>query len=203
MESLPRSWASRRHLRLALGGSLLVLVASACGSGAATHVGAPPASSTASSAAVHKNPAASSKSITAETVIKDLAKRGLPIKVLVVYSAATDPNHLLGRPNGYVSKAQFADARVPTKSLRYVGKTSLQRGGSVEVFSTPAGAVRRARYIQRIEKGLPALGSEYDYVDKTVLLRVSGLLTPTQAAADEAALAAIMGSPARLVTGRE
>lgn len=68
-------------------------------------------------------------------------------------------------------------------------------GGSVEVFSEHADAIRRARYIQAIVQAVPALvGVECDYVAGSVLLHVSGQLTPAQARRYKAALAAIAGA---------
>ena len=47
----------------------------------------------------------------------------------------------------------------------------------------------RAAYIESIEKALPMLGTEYDYLNGPVLLRVSQDLTPTQAKGYQRALA--------------
>jgi hypothetical protein len=106
----------------------------------------------------------------------------LPVSRLIVYTAASDPNHLLGRPNGYVSKVAWVDRRV--KHAATVGDSTgdLALGGTVEVFATSSDAAARARYVQTIEKAAPILGSEYDYVKGAVLARISGLLTPAQAA---------------------
>lgn len=52
----------------------------------------------------------------------------------------------------------------------------------MEVFADAAGAKARADYIGGIAKTSPALANEYDYVTGAVLVRVTGLLTPAQAA---------------------
>ena len=67
-------------------------------------------------------------------------------------------------------------------------KDDLDRGGSIEVFQNAAGAKRRAKYIQGLQKKMPILGTEYDYVDGPILLRVTGNLPPRKAKTYEAAL---------------
>ena len=115
----------------------------------------------------------------ATQVVGRLQAAGLPVTGAVAYSAATDPNHLLGRPNEYTSKAAWVDTRAvdPGASAGAVGA-----GGGVEVFATAAGAMARARYIQTIATRIPIF-DEYDYLAGPVLVRVSAKLTPTQAAA--------------------
>jgi hypothetical protein len=125
----------------------------------------------------------------AKQVIQELAAHGLPVHLTVVYTAATDPNHLLGRPNGYLSKASFSDRRVSSSDTEGDTKGDVNFGGSVEVFSSASGAKRRAAYIESMEKALPILGTEYDYLNGPVLVRVSQYLTPTQAKGYQRALA--------------
>jgi hypothetical protein len=105
----------------------------------------------------------------------------------VVYTAANDPNKLLGRPNGYLSKAAFADTRI---SDRVYPADSIELGGSVEVFANEQAARDRRDYIQDIAKKSP-LGVEYDYTSGPVLLRVGKTLTPGQATDYKNALEAI------------
>lgn len=121
-------------------------------------------------------------------VIEELAARGLPAKLTVTYTADTDPNKLLGRPNGYTSKAAFADERAKN-GLGEEGDVAL--GGGVEVFEDADAAETRAEYIQGIGKSMPALG-EYTYTAGNVLLRVSKELNPDDAAAYQQALAEIV-----------
>lgn len=124
--------------------------------------------------------------LTAARVTRALKARGLPIASVQIFTAADDPNHLLGRPGEYTSKTEFADTRITGEAGQGVAA-----GGSVEVFPDHAGAVRRARYIQALVQADPALGAEYDYVAGAVLLRVSGQLTPAQARRYKRALTAI------------
>jgi hypothetical protein len=129
-----------------------------------------------------------SKLKTAEDVVNALKGAGLPIGEVEVYNATTDPNHQLGRPNGYIAKANFHDTRFELirDSENHIDTAS---GGSVEVFADAAGARARAEYLATVTKSIPAL-TEYDYVQGTTLLRISNVATPEQAAAYETALKA-------------
>jgi hypothetical protein len=72
--------------------------------------------------------------------------------------------------------------RIGADNLAGADPTSLTRGGSVEVFSSQDAAVARQKYIEQIAKAAPVLANEYDYVYGPVLVRVTGKLTPAQAA---------------------
>lgn len=163
------------------------LALAGCG-GQAASTSSQPAASPAPSATA---PATQARvlALTAAQVTHALQARGLPVTGIEVLTAASDPNHLLGRPGEYTSKTEFADSRITGEAGQGVAA-----GGSVEVFAGHAGAVRRARYIQAIVQADPALGAEYDYVAGAVLLRVSGQLIPAQALRYRAALAAITGA---------
>lgn len=155
--------------------------------GVATACSSPAAPSTA--AAPPPAPAAPAVR-TAEQVVADLAAGVSTAKPTVVYTAESDPNRLLGRPNGYISKASFADTRIKASEVKDDEAGSVDRGGSVEVYADEAGAAARKKYIDDTMKAAPILGSEYSYVTGPVLLRVSQQLTPEQAAEYERALQA-------------
>jgi hypothetical protein len=123
---------------------------------------------------------------TADQVVGTLTAKVPSAKLGEVYTADNDPNHLLGRPNGYISKATFTDSRVASSPLITPG--SVDAGGSVEVFADADSAQRRQQYIQGLQKASPLLGTEYEYLSGATLVRVSGKLTPTQAAGYQAAL---------------
>jgi hypothetical protein len=165
-----------RHTRLLAVPVLAALLAAGCSSTAGQ-------SSTAGSAA-SPPPVA----LDASGVVARLKAAKLPIGAVTVYTAATDPNHLLGRPNGYVSKSAFTDTRVSPADARDTSAGSVDLGGSVEVFASSADARARKAYIAAVDKSAPIVGTEYDYVSGEVLLRVSQVLTPTQAAAYQKAL---------------
>lgn len=116
----------------------------------------------------------------AAAVIRDLGAQGVPAKLGTVYDENTDPNKLLGRPNGYLSKAEFTDNRI----------TEGQKAGSVEVFEDADGAEARAEYIKALGKS-PML-AEYTYVAGNVVVRVDRSMVPSDAKAYEDALSAIM-----------
>jgi hypothetical protein len=103
---------------------------------------------------------------------------GIPISDVVVYTAETDPNNLLGRPHQYIAKVTWQDTRVtpppePAKDL------SVDNGGSIEIFPDQESARRRYEYIDEISKS--SIFAEYHYLRGVVFLRLSNELTPTQA----------------------
>lgn len=121
-------------------------------------------------------------SLDATAVGDKLKAAGLPITITVVYTATTDPNHLLGRPNQYLSKIAFADTRVAQTDPSV--SDAIDNGGSVEVFATLALAQQRTAYIQAFS----SLAPEYDYLRGGILLRLSHMLTPDQAKSYQQAL---------------
>jgi len=129
--------------------------------------------------------------LTAEQVVAEIARQVPEATPSVVFTAATDPNDLLGRPNGYVSKASFTDTRIDQATLEGLEPGAVDFGGTVEVFEDEDAATKRMEYIQAVLGSDTPFGTEYDYVRGPVLLRVIGTLTPDQAAAYEAALDAI------------
>lgn len=130
---------------------------------------------------------------TAEEVTTALAQKITAAKLLKTYTAADDPNSLLGRPNGYTSKTAFVDARVPADKVEVLKEDAVERGGSIEVFADAAAAKGRMNHIQEVSKGMPGLLGEYDYVSGAVLVRVSRYLTPDLAKEYEKALAELLG----------
>ncbi|MDN5293186.1 MAG: hypothetical protein PWQ91_410 [Eubacteriales bacterium] len=126
----------------------------------------------------------------AEEVVKALKESGLPIGKVMVFTAENDPNSLLGRPGQYTSKVNFVDTRInePVSDK----DISVENGGSVEFFANKEDAKKRYEYVSAIAKSGPPMFVEYDYLVDKVLLRVSGKLTPQQAAEYEAKLKEIM-----------
>jgi hypothetical protein len=133
---------------------------------------------------------ATAASPSARAVVAGLRCLGQPIGGTVVYTAATDPNHLLGRPGGYISKANFRDTRLTPQSSDF----AIADGGSVEAFPNTADAQRRQGLLEALAKGSP-LFTEYDYRQGTVLLRLASRLTPKQATPYGAALTAFLNDP--------
>ena len=104
-----------------------------------------------------------------------------------VYTAETDPNHLLGEPNGYTAEATFTDNRISPADTAGVRPGSIQKGGSVEVFADASSATIRRQPLGQLERNAPLPAGEYTFTNGPALLRVSGRLTPAQAAEYEAA----------------
>ena len=119
---------------------------------------------------------------TAATIVKAIAAKVPSARPGFVYIADTDPNHMLGKPNGYTSEATFTDNRISPADTAGVRPGSIQKGGSVEVFADPSGATIRQQRLGQLEKNAPLLYSEYTFTNGPALLRVSGRLTPAQAA---------------------
>ena len=151
-----------------------------------------PASTAASPAATADAPgqlavAAPAAPLDAPGELAKLKAAGLPIGATGVVTAADDPNHLLGRPNGYTSKVYWTDTRVDKTKIYPSSIGGTDPGGAIESYADAAGAQARRDFIGAIAKASPALANEYDYLAGTSLIRVSGLLTPDQAKQYDAA----------------
>lgn len=114
------------------------------------------------------------KELTAEEIVTKLKESGLPIENVIVYTEETDPNALLGRPNQYSSKVNFADNRIEQYD---VDEDPI--GGTVEVFESEKDAKKRHDYLESVGEAVSFL-QEYKYLHGKVLLRVSYDLTPKQ-----------------------
>lgn len=152
-----------------------VLALAACSSGTSSG----PASGAAKTAttAAPASPSAA-PALDASAVLARLKAAGLPISNEAVQDENTDPNNLLGRPNGYTSRVSFDVPGGSTDGEKY----SIDRGGVIEVFPDAAGAKIRSDYIQGLLKGSPILGTEYHYQAGPVLLRITGGVKPSVAA---------------------
>ena len=117
----------------------------------------------------------------AETIANGIADAIPEAVQVIVYTETSDPNSLLGRPNGYTSAAAINDTRLEDV------EPGVDLGAVVEVWPTEAEARARSDYIQQALKDAPALGTEYHHLDGPTLLRVSGHLPPTASRAYGAA----------------
>lgn len=153
---------------------------------------APPATATTAPlppTATNPPPAAS---LTDAGILAALQAAGLPIAETVIYTAETDPNKFLGRPNQYIAKAAWHDSRLPAPTNPKTPEVS--DGGGLEIYPDAAGAATRGAYIAGIGKASP-LFAEYDYLYGPVLLRLALALTPTQAADYTKAMDTLTGTP--------
>ncbi|MEQ7125321.1 hypothetical protein ABN034_12450 [Actinopolymorpha sp. B11F2] len=128
------------------------------------------------------------KQPTAEQVTRQLAEAIPTVKLFRVYTAEDDPNDMLGRPGGYLSKTAFHDSRAKDEELEYLEKDAIERGGSVEMFATEQEAKQRYEYLSEVVKAAAGLVGEYDYLSGTTVVRVSRFLTPDQAKEYEAVM---------------
>jgi hypothetical protein len=82
---------------------LAALAAAGCSSSPSSEPSSAPLSPAASASPAAHQPA------TAAVLATDLRAEGLPVRRLIVYTAATDPNAELGRQGGYTSKVAWVD----------------------------------------------------------------------------------------------
>ena len=117
--------------------------------------------------------------VPAGRLVAGLKCAGLPITQTQVYTERSDPNHELGRPNGYTSKANWVDARIDHPS----GDFDPEDGGSVEVFGSSSDAQVRLKYLRSLSNAGAFGTNEYDWIlDGQMLLRVTNTLVPSDAA---------------------
>lgn len=131
------------------------------------------------------------KKLDAAQIVKKLKADKLGLTSIAVQNEDTDPNHLLGRPGGYTSRASADlpggnDAALPGDA---------DRGVVVEVYGTAAAAKRRGDYIASLKNGSSILGSEWQFYtpDGTGLIRVSAYVKPSLAKKVQAATADLHG----------
>ena len=121
----------------------------------------------------------------ARQIIVKLRAAGLPVGKVKVYNASNDGTRLLGRPGQYTGKVNFRDTRIRDGG----GGVAVSSGGSIELFATRADAKRRSDFVSAIfTSASPSIPAEYDYLVGSAFLRLSHVLTPTQARKYEAVL---------------
>lgn len=167
--------------------AMLIVALTACGGEDTTGNEAGPAVESSAEASSAPPVEEETVALDAEAVVERLRAAGVPIVSTNTVTAENDPNNLLGRPNGYTSKVEITDERVPEAERSPDG--GVDNGASVEVFADAAAAQARADFIAEIAKSSPALANEYDYVRGPVLVRVTGKLTPAEAKIYETAVA--------------
>ncbi|MEW2142710.1 hypothetical protein AB0869_07810 [Micromonospora vinacea] len=183
---LPEDHAMRLRQSTVALTAAVTLAAAGCGTDSPDTPAAAVPAPTATSAAPAPAPAPA-EPLTAKQVLAKLSAAKIGLTSGAVQDEDTDPNNLLGRPNGYLSRAS-ADLPGGDKGA---DKYDSGRGLAIEVFPTAEDADRRAKYIQELMKTMPILGTEYHYRADSgrVLIRVSGKVKPTLAKKVEAAAA--------------
>jgi hypothetical protein len=173
-------------------GTALALAVLLAAAGCSTS--APSSQATVATLVPSSSPSASpspSRPASAAVLAARLKAAGLPVRHLIVYTAASDPNHLLGRQGGYASKVAWQDPRAARQDAGD-SRGSIGLGGGIEAFPTAAGARARYQYLRGFQ---PPFGDGYDYLDGTAILRLSQYLTPAQAHAYRAAFTAAVQQP--------
>lgn len=142
------------------------------------------------------------KELSVRNYIQAFQKTKIPINNIIYYSEETDVNKLLGRPNQYIQKANWADNRIeqPVDNIENMMKGDPQykiqskgeyekelkeamenpSGGTIEIFDNAADLKNRKKYIEALSKGSPMF-NQYIYVHKKALIRLENDLTPKQA----------------------
>jgi hypothetical protein len=164
-----------RHLMIAA--AFTTMLAGCSSSGHAASPVAPPASPPVAQAAPTP-----SGPVSAAVLAGRLKDAGLPLTHLIVYTPATDPNHLMGRQGGYTSKVAWQDPRAIRAGAGDPGSDpgGTEFGGGIEVYPTRAGELSRYSYLKSFTA---PIGDGYDYLVGTAILRLSQYLTPAQAQA--------------------
>lgn len=170
-------------MRALLPAAALLLTLAGCSSDSAD-VPAPPAAPAPSTTTT-----APAEPVDAGALIKRLKAKEVGLSNVAVQDEDTDPNNLLGRPNGYTSRAS-ADLPGGDKNA---DKYSVDRGVVVEVFTDADAVASRSDYIQGLLKGNPVLGSEWHYKTAAgrALVRVTGNVKPSAAKKLETAVGSL------------
>lgn len=174
----------------------VVLTLSACGSGETT---SPSAGAGASSEAT---PTQTTQSPTTETQtaeapapqpknateIGEAIKAEIPeISTVTTITEDNDPNDKIGRPGGYVDGAVMFDSRAEP----FDEEPGVDQGAFLEVWPDEDAATERSEFIQgALKEADGVLGSEYHYQHEGFLLRVTGVIKPSEAEAYEAVFTA-------------
>lgn len=172
-----------RHTFVAL--TAVTLMLAGCGDNSAN---SPQAAGPAAATSAEKSPEPAPP-MDAEAVLAKLTAARLGATHGAVQDEDNDPNDLLGRPNGYTTRASADLPGGDTETAKY----GIDRGLVIEVWPTTDDADRRSKFIQDTLKNMPMLGTEYHYrADQgRVLVRVSGKVKPSLARKVEAALAGL------------
>lgn len=115
------------------------------------------------------------KPLSAKEITATLQDAKLPISNIIVATEANDVNKLLGRPNQYISKTNFADTRIRQSD------PTTPTGGTVETFNNNEDLMTRKAYIESIAKHMPAM-TQYIIVNGNYMLRLDKSFTNAQVA---------------------
>lgn len=111
--------------------------------------------------------------LNAEEFVEKLKAEGIEIVRTVSYTEETDANNLLGRPNQYTSKVNFA----LKKDEVFEGEDP---ENTIEVFEKEADALARKKYVEGVSKNL-SFATQYIYHNGVYVLRIDNQTTPKEA----------------------
>lgn len=117
----------------------------------------------------------------AAEIMNILMAADFPIKEPVVVNVQSDPNHLMGTPGGYISKAEWIDTR---------GAASIRSTVTVEVFQNSKECRQRQDALEKLYAYVSSDGYYY-FSEGKVLIAVQKGITKTQASIYGEALEAI------------
>ncbi len=109
-----------------------------------------------------------------EEIINQFVEAGFPISKMIVYNEETDVNEVLGRPNQYIQKTNFADSRYEQYNIE-----EDPIGGTIEIFNNKKDAQSRYDYLESVYEILGY--KDYMYLRDNMLFRIHHQLTPTHA----------------------
>lgn len=125
------------------------------------------------------------KDYTPEDIINGLSAAECSVGDITAYTAETDPNQKLGRPNEYTGKADFEIPGIETINT-----------ATVETFANKADCKSRYDYLNQFTGAdLGAFGlNQYMYKSDYAILRIPFEVAPADATAYEAAFHAFVNS---------
>lgn len=109
----------------------------------------------------------------ARDVIVAFKKANLPIDKVFFYTAETDFENLLGKPDQYIEKVDWIDTRIKSNSI------DNHVGGVIEIFETVDALESRKKKVEEVES--KAGIKNYLFAHKNVLIRLDSILNPQQA----------------------
>lgn len=150
----------------------VALCLSACGGG-----NEPSSSSVTGTSDSRTSPAPSSATPADATAVAARLKAGVKsVSKVVTITEDNDPNEKIGRPDGYMTAATLYDEGASCTEL------GADCGATIEVWPDEEAAAQRSKFIlDALKEANGVLGSEYNYQDGPVLLRVAGTLKPSVA----------------------
>lgn len=127
--------------------------------------------------------------VDAENLLNQLKEVNANVGTIVVYTAETDANQLLGRPGYYTSKASFEDLHIEQYDV-----ANDPKGGTVEVFENTEDCDSRYEYLSSMQD--PSLGAfgvtQYIYKYDKAIFRIEYDITPDEAEVYHSEIDAIM-----------